>query len=78
MWIALVVIIVAVYLLPTLAGLWLRVPGLWLILFVNLFLGWTIAGWVTALMWVVKYVRERDARTERARLDDGRGLRRPY
>jgi hypothetical protein len=51
---AFVVLALAVYLLPTIMGALLGVPKLWAILLVNVFLGWTIAGWAVALMWVMQ------------------------
>lgn len=49
---ALIILIAAIYLMPTIIGALLGVRGLGVILLVNVFLGWTIAGWVVALMWV--------------------------
>ncbi len=49
-----IILAIAVYLLPTILAVALRVPGIWLIFAVNLFFGWTIAGWAVALMWVLK------------------------
>jgi hypothetical protein len=54
MWTALLLIILAVYFIPTILAAYLRVPGFWVIFAVNLFLGWTIAGWGVALAWVLQ------------------------
>jgi len=62
---ALLLLLLALYLFPTLLAAYLRVPGFWLILAVNLFLGWTIAGWAVALSWVMQrtgVVRSREDR----------------
>ena len=50
----LLLIAFAVYMLPTIVGAFLGVPRLGIIFLVNLFLGWTIAGWAVALMWVLQ------------------------
>lgn len=55
----LIILALVVYFLPTLLGMLLRVPGVWLIFLVNLVFGWTIAGWAVALFWVFKQVRGR-------------------
>lgn len=47
----------AAYFMPTLLALWGRRLN-WLSVFVvNLFLGWTLLGWVAALAWAVKVDR---------------------
>ena len=50
----LLLIALAAYMLPTIVGAFLGVPRLGVIFLVNLFLGWTIAGWAVALMWVLQ------------------------
>ena len=65
MWTALLIVVLAIYLFPTLLAAYLRVPGFWLIFAVNLFLGWTVAGWAVALSWVLQrtgIIRSREDR----------------
>ena len=50
----LLLIAFAAYMLPTIIGAFLGVQRLGIIFLVNLFLGWTIAGWAVALMWVLQ------------------------
>jgi hypothetical protein len=57
-----IILAVAAYLLPTILAVILRVPGVWAIFAVNLFFGWTIAGWAVALMWVLKHTVRRERR----------------
>lgn len=47
------VVALALYFLPTLMALGLKRTSLASILLMNLFLGWTIAGWLLALIWAV-------------------------
>jgi hypothetical protein len=54
----------AVLLLPTWVALWRRRPGAGRILLVNLFLSWTVVGWVLALIFAFR--------------DPGRKVREPY
>jgi len=42
------------YLLPTAVALWRGHPATMNIFLVNLLLGWTIIGWVIALLWSLK------------------------
>lgn len=65
---ALLVILLAIYFIPTILGAWLKVPGLGLIFVVNLFLGWTIAGWAVALSWVLQRTGVLNRRDERDRV----------
>ena len=44
----------AVYFLPTLVAASRQHPDGWAIFVVNLFLGWTLIGWVVAFAWSVK------------------------
>lgn len=74
----LIILAVAIYLLPTIVGALLGVRGLLVILLVNVFLGWTIAGWAVAAMWVLQRsgligARDRDERD--IRYDDRRMVR---
>lgn len=46
---ALLMAVLAVYLLPTLLAWGRRVPHLGSIAVINVFLGWTLVGWVVAL-----------------------------
>jgi len=66
---ALILIALAIYFIPTILGAWLRVPGLLVIFLVNLFLGWTIAGWAVALSWVLHRTGIIQRRDERERLN---------
>ena len=43
-----------IYMLPSLVAVWLRGRQQWAILALNLMLGWTIVGWVAALMWACR------------------------
>jgi hypothetical protein len=54
----------AVLLLPTWVALWRRRPGAGRILLVNLFLSWTVVGWVLALIFAFR--------------DPGRKVTEPY
>ena len=42
------------YLLPWSIALWRDAPGLTKIFLVNFLLGWTIIGWVIALIWALR------------------------
>lgn len=42
------------YLLPFSVALWRNHPVLMKIFLVNLILGWTIIGWVVALVWALR------------------------
>jgi Superinfection immunity protein len=46
------------YFLPTGAAVMLKPPGFEKVFLLNLFLGWTVVGWVIALVWVTRLVRE--------------------
>lgn len=39
------------YFIPSIAAAALRRPGLWSIVLCNLLLGWTVVGWLAALVW---------------------------
>jgi hypothetical protein len=43
-----------IYFLPTTAAISQRHPNFQSIFIINLFFGWTIAGWVVALFWVLR------------------------
>lgn len=55
---------IAVLLLPTWVALWRRRTGAGKIMFVNLFLSWTVIGWVLALIFAFR--------------DPGRNVTEPY
>lgn len=42
---------IVVYFIPTVIGALRQVKGLVGILLVNIFLGWTVIGWIVALVW---------------------------
>ena len=42
-----------VYFAPTALAWWLRVKSFRTIFYVNLVFGWTIVGWVVAVMWAM-------------------------
>ncbi len=52
--IILIVGVVIVYFLPTIVALTTKNINVSSILIVNLFLGWTLVGWVVALAWAFK------------------------
>jgi hypothetical protein len=49
--------VLAVYLLPTMVAYYRSVPNVGSIAVVNLFLGWTLIGWVVALAMAARSVR---------------------
>lgn len=49
--------VLAVYFLPTLVAVYRNVPNVGSIVVVNLFLGWTLIGWVVALAMAARTVR---------------------
>lgn len=53
-------LVIAVYLLPTISAWYHRHPHLEAIAILNLLLGWTLLGWVAALVWSFVPVRARD------------------
>jgi hypothetical protein len=56
-----IVVVPAVYMLPTIIGWRRRVPHLGSIAVINIFLGWTFIGWVVALAMAVRSVKSPDA-----------------
>ncbi len=56
------VLYIGLYLLPFIIGYVRKQPNKWAILVLNFFLGWTIIGWIIALVWAFKHddTRERD------------------
>lgn len=49
-----VFVMIAGYFLPTLIGFFRSVQNRWSVAVVNVFLGWTIVGWVIALAMAVR------------------------
>lgn len=50
----LIILLMALYLLPSILALTMNNKNKVGIILVNLLLGWTFLGWVGALVWVVK------------------------
>lgn len=50
----LITILSGFYLLPAGIALWQGHPKTMPILLVNLLLGWTVIGWIVALLWALK------------------------
>ena len=48
-----VILVVIVYLVPTFVAIWRQHRQGVAITFLNVFLGWTLVGWVIALVWAV-------------------------
>ncbi|MHA1379618.1 MAG: superinfection immunity protein [Candidatus Helarchaeota archaeon] len=46
-------IIVAIYFLPSMIAMWKLKKNMMKIFILNLFLGWTFIGWVIAFIWAV-------------------------
>jgi len=46
-------LIVAVYFLPSLVALGRRNPDITSVFLINLWLGWTVIGWITAIGWAL-------------------------
>lgn len=53
-----IIIIVAAYFLPTLAAMGKKKKNTLAIFLLNLLLGWTIIGWVIAIIWAVTYEKK--------------------
>ena len=53
LWIIAILVIVALYFLPTILALLIKRSAWPSILLVNLFLGWSGAGWLLALIWAL-------------------------
>ena len=47
-----IIILIALYFLPSIAG-W-NTKGVNGIIVLNIFLGWTVIGWIAALIWAVQ------------------------
>jgi uncharacterized membrane protein YqaE (UPF0057 family) len=47
-----ILVVFVIYFLPTIAG-W-KTKGASGIMVLNLFLGWTVLGWIAALIWAVQ------------------------
>jgi uncharacterized membrane protein YGL010W len=60
LFIAVGILVLVVYLLPSIVGRRKRKAGV--ITWLNLLLGWTVIGWVVAMLWAMK---ADDGRTER-------------
>lgn len=41
------------YFVPTVLAWWMQVKSTRVIFYVNLVFGWTIVGWIVALMWAI-------------------------
>jgi hypothetical protein len=52
--IVLILAVFAAYWLPTIIASWRRIPARTQILVINLFLGWTLVGWVVALVMAIR------------------------
>ena len=52
--------LIAVYFFPSIEALIRESPDALQIAVLNLFLGWTVVGWVVALIWSVRAVRSED------------------
>lgn len=52
------ILIICIYMLPTIIAASKHKKNGSAILALNLFLGWTLIGWVVALIWAVSYERE--------------------
>jgi uncharacterized membrane protein YqaE (UPF0057 family) len=50
--IVIILVVFVIYFLPTIAG-W-KTKGASGIMVLNLFLGWTVLGWIAALIWAVQ------------------------
>jgi hypothetical protein len=49
----LVLVLIALYFLPSIIAFARRMKNCWSVFFLNLFLGWTIIGWIACLCWSV-------------------------
>jgi hypothetical protein len=59
----------ATYFLPTIIAMLRRYPAWVGILLLNLFLGWTLIGWVAALVWSVMPIKPERRLTEQALIE---------
>jgi hypothetical protein len=53
---ALLIVLIGLYLIPTIVGVIRKVPNIGSIVVINLFLGWSIIGWVVALAMAARTV----------------------
>ena len=51
--IALLILIAVFYFLPAVIGAWRDVKNLGMIFLINFVFGWTVLGWLAALIWAV-------------------------
>ncbi len=51
-----ILFLVAMYLIPTIVGAIRKVPNIGSVIVINLFLGWTLIGWVVALAMAARSV----------------------
>jgi len=51
------IVVVVVYVLPSIVAVARRVPSVGSVIVVNIFLGWTLIGWVVALALAVRSIR---------------------
>ena len=54
-----ILVVIGFYFLPTIVGLVRRVRNIGSLIVVNLFLGWTLVGWVVALAMSLRTVDDR-------------------
>ena len=60
------VILITIYFLPTLVGcVRAKADGMFGVVMVNLFLGWTVLGWLSAFVWACSGRTEGDIRREK-------------
>ena len=57
-----------VYFLPAIVGFYRKHHRAWAIFALNLFLGWTVVGWIVALVWATTAVQQRPMPKERDRI----------
>lgn len=60
----LLVVVLAVYFVPTLVAIKREHHNLGAIIALNVLLGWTLLGWVAALVWALTVVQKRDSRVQ--------------
>ncbi|NIG13009.1 superinfection immunity protein [Pantoea sp. Al-1710] len=51
----LTLILLPLYFLPTFVGILRFRLNIWAIMLTNIFLGWTVIGWMIALIWAMSY-----------------------
>src|SRR5262245_42631750 len=57
-----------VYFLPAIVGFYRKHHKAWAIFTLNLFLGWTVLGWILAMGWAVGRVQQKPLPKERDRI----------